>query len=228
MRGFLLLAGTLLAFAAAPALAQTDPMLDRIVANARAHLGVANESGWTVNDARADGRRLVLTVTPSADAQNMFTPGDLAELLAVGFCQSTGGAFFSEGRSLRIAFSGAGASAAGADFAACPATTISDLMLRGTARVTRRMIGVRLGEVSLAAVEIEGHTLVVTFDGRTGWRRRLPVAEVDRQLFTGFCQTASPAFFGDGRAIRADTTENGRNRQHGQELSSCAAYYRPR
>jgi hypothetical protein len=228
LRHFLLSIAALVAFGATPALGQSDTVLDRIVANARARIGVVNEGGWTITGARAEGRTLVLEVNETAEMYGMFTPEDLTQIIAIVMCQSTDGRFFSDGHVLSVEASGPGAAAARADFRVCPTTTLSDMLLRGTARAVRATIGLRSGPARLSAVQVEGNSLVVTFDGGIGWRRTYSVERVSTDFFTGFCQGPDPALLREGRTIRLDTLENGANRQRGEPVSSCAAYYHAR
>lgn len=70
----------------------------------------------------------------------------------------------------------------------------------------------------------EGDVLVLTMDGRRGWRRRKSNAEVTRETMSGFCGPEGNFLTTlDGGSLRIDTLEDGRNLERGAVTSECPA-----
>ncbi len=221
--------GLLLAAAASPALAQEDPVLDRVLANARAGIGAPIGSSMTLVEAHVEGRTLVLGLRAPREVRDLFTMEELAELIGLGICSRGGDSFFGEGRALRTEISGESAPVA-VTLTACPAVTTSHIILQSTARsVERQFAGARSGPVRFASARVEGDELVVTFDGTTGWRRQYTPEVINRYFFRGYCgaRAGGNGVMSEGRTVRIDTLENGRSHRRGQSVSSCDAF-RPR
>lgn len=92
----------------------------------------------------------------------------------------------------------------------------------GYARQLQSRVGAKVGIGRVAAIEAEGDTLVVTFDGPENWRMGQMSYVLTQPFLQGFCDSrrAKP-FFQDGRKIRLDTTEAGRRRVRGEPVSRC-------
>src|SRR6185503_10288372 len=77
----------------------------------------------------------------------------------------------------------------------------------GYARQLQSRVGAKVGIGRVAAIEAEGDTLVVTFDGPENWRMGQLSYVLTAPFLEGFCDSrrAKP-FFQDGRKIRLDTT----------------------
>ena len=92
----------------------------------------------------------------------------------------------------------------------------------GYARQLQSRVGAKVGIGRVSAIEAEGDTLVVTFDGPENWRMGQLSYVLTQPFLEGFCASrrAKP-FFHDGRKIRLDTTEAGRRRVQGEPVSRC-------
>ena len=77
------------------------------------------------------------------------------------------------------------------------------------------------GYTALSA-RAEGDLLVITMDGRRGWRRRKSNDELTRETMNGFCGPEGNflATVGGG-SLRVDTLEDGANLERGIVMSEC-------
>ncbi|HVQ07921.1 MAG TPA: hypothetical protein VMS43_05760 [Allosphingosinicella sp.] len=70
----------------------------------------------------------------------------------------------------------------------------------------------------------EGDLLVLTMDGRRGWRRRKSNAEVTGETMAGFCGPEGNFLTTlNGGSLRVDTLEDGGNLERGTVMSECPA-----
>jgi hypothetical protein len=92
----------------------------------------------------------------------------------------------------------------------------------GYARQLQSRVGAKVGTGRVAAIEAEGDTLVVTFDGPENWRMGQLSYVLTAPFLEGFCESGrAKPYFHDGRKIRLDTTEAGRRRVRGDPVSRC-------
>lgn len=90
------------------------------------------------------------------------------------------------------------------------------------ARRLQSRVGVRFGGAEVTAIRADGNTLVVTVDGPANWRAGHQSFQLTRPFLLGFCKTdRAAAYFGDGRAIRLDTTEEGSGLIRGLPSTRC-------
>jgi len=79
------------------------------------------------------------------------------------------------------------------------------------------------GYTALSA-RAEGDLLVITMDGRRGWRRRKSNEEVTRETMSGFCGPDGNFLTSvGGGSLRVDTLEDGSNLETGTVMSQCPA-----
>jgi hypothetical protein len=92
----------------------------------------------------------------------------------------------------------------------------------GYARQLQSRVGAKVGIGRVAAVDAEGDTLVVTFDGPENWRMGQLSYVLTAPFLEGFCDSGrAKPYFHDGRKIRLDTLEAGRRRVRGDPVSRC-------
>jgi hypothetical protein len=82
----------------------------------------------------------------------------------------------------------------------------------------------RFDGYTAVSARAEGDLLVLTMDGRPGWRRRKSNEEVTRETMGGFCGPDGNflATLGGG-SLRVDTLEDGQNLERGTIMSACPA-----
>jgi hypothetical protein len=82
----------------------------------------------------------------------------------------------------------------------------------------------RFSGYTAVSARAEGDLLVLTMDGRRGWRRRKSNEEVTRETMGGFCGPDGNflATLGGG-SLRVDTLEDGQNLERGTIMSECPA-----
>jgi hypothetical protein len=80
----------------------------------------------------------------------------------------------------------------------------------------------RFSGYTAVSARAEDNLLVLTMDGRRGWRRRKSNEEVTRETMRGFCGSEGNflATVGGG-SLRVDTLEDGANLERGTVMSEC-------
>ncbi len=87
----------------------------------------------------------------------------------------------------------------------------------------------RFSGYTAVSARAEGDLLVLTMDGRRGWRRRKSNAEVTRETMAGFCGPEGNFLTTlGGGSLRVDTFEDGGNLERGTVTSECPAPARAR
>jgi hypothetical protein len=82
----------------------------------------------------------------------------------------------------------------------------------------------RFGRYTAVSARAEGDLLVLTMDGRRGWRRRMSNAEVTRETMAGFCGPEGNFLTTlGGGSLRVDTLEDGGTLERGIVTSECPA-----
>lgn len=225
------LLGASLALPACNRQQQSDPVLERVLANIRSMNGRRFEGGITVSGGRIEGRTLIVVVDVPAEARQAFTPAQFTALLARGICAAQGGSsFFAEGRSIRLDAANAGPGWTGASIDHCPTPAETGLDAAGGlstatfARGMQQLVGRQMGPLTIASVAAEGNVLVVTLDGQAGWRGDTSSSGINAAFLSGYCRNPDAAiYFSAGRTMRVDTMENGQNRIQGQPIDRCPA-----
>jgi hypothetical protein len=82
----------------------------------------------------------------------------------------------------------------------------------------------RFDGYTAVSARAEDNLLVLTMDGRRGWRQRKSNEEVTRETMRGFCGPEGNflATVGGG-SLRVDTLEDGANLERGAVMSDCPA-----
>lgn len=82
----------------------------------------------------------------------------------------------------------------------------------------------RFSGYTAVSARAEDNLLVLTMDGRRGWRRRKSNEELTRETMSGFCGPEGNflATVGGG-SLRVDTLEDGANLERGNVMSECPA-----
>jgi hypothetical protein len=80
----------------------------------------------------------------------------------------------------------------------------------------------RFDGYNAVSARAEDNLLVLTMDGRAGWRRRKSNEELTRETMRGFCGPEGNflATVGGG-SLRVDTLEDGANLERGTVMSEC-------
>ena len=202
--------------------------VDPVVAEMARSIGAPKTtSDLSLKAARGEGRILVLEAEMPADIASLVGARDVAASFAHGICANPRSAtFFSDGRTLRVELSVPGRGVTSATVDRCPPGPVGQgVNVESYAQLYRRMEGRDLGDGStITATRVEGQTLVLVMNGRRGWRSGMTPATIAQQFLAEFCDPASGnAFFGGGRALRIDTTEDGARLVRGETVTACPA-----
>ncbi|MEA3012359.1 MAG: hypothetical protein QOD42_904 [Sphingomonadales bacterium] len=82
----------------------------------------------------------------------------------------------------------------------------------------------RFNGYTAVSARAEGDLLVLTMDGRRGWRQRKSNAELTRETMSGFCGPDGNFLTTvNGGSLRIDTLEDGGNLERGTVMSECPA-----
>ena len=226
-----MLASKLIALAGLLALAsacQREGNVDPVVAEMAKAIRMPPSSGnLRLRAARGEGRTLVLETEIPADIADIVEARDVAASFAHGICANARSVtFFSDGRTLRVDLSTPGRAPSSATVSRCPPGPVGQgVGVETYVQLYRRMVGRDLGDgTTFTAARAEGQTLVLVLNGRRGWRAGTSPAAFTQQFLDGFCESGTGnSFFGGGRAVRIDTTEDGASLSQGEAVTACPA-----
>ena len=92
----------------------------------------------------------------------------------------------------------------------------------GFARQMQSLVGRTHGDTEVRSVEAEGNVLVITLDGKAGWRQAMPSYAMTAFFVDRICEDPKAAhYFENGRRLRLDSTEGGAYRVRGAPLDHC-------
>ena len=103
-----------------------------------------------------------------------------------------------------------------------PATPAPGRSVAGFAAFLQEDLPHRFSGYTAVSARAEDNLLVLTMDGRRGWRRRKSNDELTRETMSGFCGPEGNflATVGGG-SLRVDTLEDGANLERGTVMSEC-------
>lgn len=165
--------------------------MESALAYSRARIGQPDRHGWLLEEARVEGRTLVLVFTPPAAGTGGMGVEDYGASVAIGMCQAPrGSGFFADGRTLRVDVREDGRPDGSVTISACPGRNEATRIM---ARNIQRLAGERLGPLTIAGARAEGTELVILIDGAAGWRRGLSLEQLNTLFFRGYCETRTRA-----------------------------------
>lgn len=106
--------------------------------------------------------------------------------------------------------------------AAAPSAPPPGRSVAGFAAFLQEDLPHRFSSYTAVSARAEGNLLVLTMDGRRGWRQRKSNEELTRETMSGFCGPEGNflATVGGG-SLRVDTLEDGANLERGTVMSEC-------
>jgi hypothetical protein len=207
-----------------PAQDDVDPVVARFVATARQGVGLQVNGLMRVTGVRGEGRTLILVLELAAEAPELLEPPHVASMIATSICaDANGAAFFGGGRALQVQVSGPRRPAQSVTIDRCPGPVGEGLTAAAFAAGLQTFVGLRDGDMTIAAVRAEGNMMIVTLaypaDSRVG------AASNSEGFVQGFCARpeVGPAFFGRELILRVDTRIGDGEPMPGPAVTACPA-----